>query len=308
MDKKNSIQKFREEIKSIITDFKNGIFVTYTKRIIIRFIRLFGYDLKGIKKKITHNDFDSIIKFLLKDKKEHVYFDVGANIGDSIERFKKINTNALIHSFEPTPDLSKKLKDKHSLDKSIIINNCGITDLKGKLKFYSYKYHRVNSFVKIDENSKFLKSRLLNVKSNREDFEKIIDVDTTTIDIYCEENNINEIDFIKIDTQGSEEQSLKGMQNILSKGKVSIIELELILGFAYEKIFSFYDYEKYLNKHNYKLIALDNPGNIISYSNYQTNLLYVKNEIFENIRELHNANKNIAGVTKKADRSNPFSY
>lgn len=95
---------------------------------------------------------------------------------------------------------------------------------------------------------------------------------------------------------------------MLSKEKVSIIELELILGFGYEKSFSFYDYEKILNNKNYKLIAMSDSGNIISYSNYQTNLLYVKKEIFENIRNLHESNISIPGVTNKTDKSNPFSY
>ena len=282
--------------------------ITYAKRKIIRLIHQLGYDLKGIKKKITHNDFDSIIKFLLKDKKEHVYFDVGANLGDSILRFKKININSSIHSFEPTPQLSNKLSEKYNLDKNVVINNCGVAETNGKSKFYSYKYNRINSFIQVDESSKFSKSRIMASKSNKEEFEEVIDVDTTSVDIYCEENNINEVDFIKIDTQGSEEKCLQGMQKLLSKEKISIIELELIIGFGYKKNFTFYDYEKYLNKNNYKLIAIDTAGNVISYSNYQTNLLYVKNEIFENIRNLHISNIAITDVTKQTDKSNPFSY
>ena len=139
-------------------------------------------------------------------------------------------------------------------------------------------------------------------------FENIVEIDVTNIDSYCEENNISEIDFIKIDTQGSESKILLGMEKMLSKEKVLIIELELILGFGYEKSFSFYDYEKILNNKNYKLIAISNSGNIISFSNYQTNLLYVKKEIFENIRNLHESNIDIPGVTNKTDKSNPFSY
>ena len=76
---------------------------------------------------------------------------------------------------------------------------------------------------------------------------KKIEVDATTIDDYCAENNINEIDLIKIDTQGSEADILAGMKKIIENEKVSIIEIEIILGFAYEKKSSFYDYEKFLN-------------------------------------------------------------
>ena len=136
----------------------------------------------------------------------------------------------------------------------------------------------------------------------------MIKINIETIDNYCENNNIKEIDLIKIDTQGYEVAVLEGMQNIIKKNKISIIELELILGFGYEKQFSFYDYEKILHNENYKLIAIDTASNLIAYSNYQTNLLYVKNEIFEDIRQIHNLNIEIKGVTKKTDRSNPFSY
>ena len=280
----------------------------YIKRKITELIRSLGYDIKSIKKTISSNDFDSIIKYLLKDKKKHIYFDIGANLGDSIERFKKINKDSVIHSFEPTPELFDKIKEKYGFDKNLIINNIGVTDTKGKAEFYSYKYHRINSVVQVEKNSKFAKARVLSVKANKENFENTIDISTTSIDIYCDENNINEIDFIKIDIQGGEEKCLQGMQKLLSKEKASIIELELIIGFGYKKNFSFYDYEKHLNKHNYKLIALSSPGNVISYSNYQTNLLYVKSEIFENIRQLHEKNIAVSNVTNRTDESHPLSY
>ena len=280
----------------------------YIKRKILALIEKLGYELKGVKKQVTHNDFDSIINFLLKDKKKHIYFDIGANEGQSIKRFKKINSQSNIHSFEPTPGLYKKLVQNFNTDKSIKINNLGVADIKSKLNFHTYKYHKINSFVPVDKNSKFSKSRILASKSNEKEFENIVKIDVTNIDSYCEENNISEIDFIKIDTQGYESKILLGMEKMLSKEKVSIIELELILGFGYERSFSFYDYEKILNNKNYKLIAISNSGNIISFSNYQTDLLYVKKEIFENIRNLHEKNIDIPGVTNKTDKSNPFSY
>ena len=280
---------------------------TYLKKKISTLIRKLGYEIKGIKKQVKHNDFDAIINFLLKDKRKHIFFDVGANEGQSIKRFKKIISQSNIHAFEPTPELYKKLVQNFNTDKNIKINNLGITDIKSKLNFHSYKYNTINSFVPLDKNSKFSKARILASKSNEKEFENIVKIDTTNIDSYCEENNISEIDFIKIDTQGSESKILLGMEKMLSKEKVSIIELELILGFGYEKTFSFYDYEKILNKKNYKLIAISNSGNIISFSNYQTNLLYVKKEIFENIRNLHENNIDIPKVTNKTDESYPFS-
>ena len=145
-------------------------------------------------------------------------------------------------------------------------------------------------------------------QSNEKEFEEIISVETESIDSFCKKKNIEYIDYIKVDTQGYEEKVLTGMNNFLKKNNVSIIELELILGFGYQKDFSFYDYEKIFNQENYRLIAIDTPGNVISVSNYQTNILYVKNEIFESIRQIHEKNIDIDGITNKTDRSNPFSY
>ena len=138
---------------------------TYIKRLILGLIKKSGYELKGIKKQVRYNDFDAIINFLLKDKKKHVYFDVGANEGQSIERFKKINPQSNIHSFEPHPGLCKKLVQNFSTDKSIKINNLGVADIKNELYFNIYKYHKISSFVPVDKNSKFSKSRILSSKS-----------------------------------------------------------------------------------------------------------------------------------------------
>ena len=51
--------------------------------------------------------------------------------------------------------------------------------------------------------------------------------------------------------------------------------MEIILGFGYSKSISFYDIEKNLNKQEYKLAAINYDSNIISYSNYQVDVIYV---------------------------------
>tara|TARA_B100000989_G_scaffold292870_1_gene269430 strand:+ start:4711 stop:5577 length:867 start_codon:yes stop_codon:yes gene_type:complete len=281
------------------------------KRLIINLVHRLGYQIKSTKKNVQNNDFDSIISFLLRNKSldKHIYFDVGANLGQSIKRFKKINNLSTIYSFEPTPHLFESLEKNFGLDKKVFLNKIAISDRGGeKIDFYSYKYHKINSPYPTDKKSKFSKSRMFASQSNEKEFEEIISVETESIDSFCKKKNIEYIDYIKIDTQGYEEKVLTGMNNFLKKNNVSIIELELILGFGYQKDFSFYDYEKIFNQENYRLIAIDTPGNVISTSNYQTNILYVKNEIFETIRQIHEKNIGIDGITNKTDRSHPFSY
>lgn len=285
--------------------------ISKLKKIFVKLLKSIGYEIMGSKRIVKHNNFDAIIEFLLKeidktDKK--IIFDVGANLGQSIERFRRIDENSIIHSFEPTPDLALKLKSKYKYTDNIFINDFGLGSKNDLLQFNSFNYHKINSFIDLDEKSKFAKSRMIVAKSNQKNFTEKISVKVKKLDDYCHSNNINKINLIKIDTQGFEEEVLNGALNLIKENKIDIIELELVLGFAYKKTLSFYSIEKILNEHSYKLIAIRNSGNVISFSNFQTDLIYVKNDIYENIRKLHVRNEDIANVMSKTDRLNPHSY
>ena len=59
---------------------------------------------------------------------------------------------------------------------------------------------------------------------------------------------------------------------------------------------------------NDKLIAINNGGNVISYSNYQTDLIYVSSDVYKKIQNLHYKNESIKDVMNKIDAKNPHSY
>ena len=284
------------------------------KRKIIQIIRKTGYELVGKKKIVKHNNFYAIIKFLIKDLykiKSPIVFDVGANVGQSIERFSSIfkEQEYEIYSFEPTPKLFDILKRKYDLKKNIKLFQLALDDKIAKSKFFSYEYNAINSLIQTDENSKFYKSRQIALK-NRDysNFTNEIEVQTSTIDNIADEQNLDKIDVLKIDTQGNEDRVLTGSKKLLTSNKINLIKLELILGFGYQRQMSFYEIEKVLSPYGYRLIGIDYASNIISYSNYQVNLIYVHSELFDKIKRLHYENKDIKDITNRTDESNPFSY
>ena len=80
------------------------------KKAIKKIVRSFGYDIKKINKKFYDVSFEDILKNNLSN--DPIIFDIGANKGQSIEKYLKIFKNPQIHSFEPIKseiDILKKI-------------------------------------------------------------------------------------------------------------------------------------------------------------------------------------------------------
>ena len=89
------------------------------KNILQKFFYFFGYEVKRKYNKNQH--FNDILKKKINDAP--VILDIGANRGQSIERFSKIFKNPTIHAFEPLSSEFKYLKTTYSNQKNIILNN-----------------------------------------------------------------------------------------------------------------------------------------------------------------------------------------
>ncbi len=270
------------------------------KNFIYKIIRSSGYELIGRKNIVKHNSYDAIHKFILKEfvyknieDSKVIIFDVGANEGDSIMRFNNIFQNTFIHSFEPNPFLIQKIKNSKNL-RNYKLNSIALSDKKEKKKFHFYKAHRVSSFYPMVENSKYKSQRFKD-----ESDEEVKEIDVSTLDEYCKNNKIDKIDLLKIDTQGSEADVLAGSKHMLSNKLINIIELEYIIGIAHKNSCNLYDIEKQLYEFGYKLIAIENADNVLSFSNYQTNLIYVKKDIYLDIERFHQNNLDVKNVTNK---------
>ena len=96
-------------------------------------VNFFGFKL--VKKSTTdYNDLDEMTKVLTKNS-EPVIFDVGANKGQSIKRYKKLFKNSIIHSFEPNIDEINNLKKEYNNKKEIFLNNYAVGEKEGNLEF-----------------------------------------------------------------------------------------------------------------------------------------------------------------------------
>ena len=230
------------------------------KKIIKNILNFFNLDIKFINKELKNLTFDQIYK--KKIKSNPIIFDIGANQGQSIERFKKIFNNPIIHAFEPVDFEFKKLEKKYSKDKNIILNNCAVGDKNCYRDFNITAKTGNSSFNKITPDTQWLNIRSIQFKTSPENYTKDIkQTKIITLDNYCSENQIGNIDILKIDTQGYEDKVLEGAQEIMKKEIIFSIESEIMFDDVYEKYLTFSDLEKYLIPNNFRLVGINTTNN-----------------------------------------------
>jgi FkbM family methyltransferase len=149
------------------------------------------------------------------NRKIDVCFDVGANDGDTslslLDNFK----TAQVYSFEPHPitfsELTNRIKSERFCPYQI-----ALSDTESERRFYTYEgISLVNSLA---PNARF--AERFKLESSE------IIVKSTTVDNFCSKNKIEEIDVLKIDTEGFDLCVLKGAEKMLSEGRIGFVYTE----------------------------------------------------------------------------------
>lgn len=145
-------------------------------------------------------------------------FDVGANTGEYTKEIQVINENfkkeILYYSFEPNPKIFSVLQEKYKSNSSVIATNVALSNEANRdLKFYCYNNDVLSSFYKPDY------SRGNNIYSE-------IIIKTETLENFCLLNKINEIDFLKVDTEGHDYFILLGSKTMIDNKQIKFIQFE----------------------------------------------------------------------------------
>ena len=266
--------------------------VNYIKILIHKTLKLFGLRIHKINR--DRSNLDRLYKIFLNEIQSPIIIDVGANIGQSINRFKKLNKKAIIHSFEPIKKDFQALQDKFKDDKNVFLNNIALGEKEYEKKLFSNNLSGSSSFSKLIPKTEWIKQRSSTHNINPEEaFDKEVDCKVMRLDDYCKNKQIQKIDVLKIDTQGYEDKVLVGAKKLIENKKINYVELEIIFNNIYEKKLNFFEIEKHLVPFGYELFAIQNPGNLYDDYIFQVDVIYYnpdallsdKNYIYEDLNK-----------------------
>lgn len=187
-----------------------------------------------------------------------ICLDVGANIGWYTTLLQKIVGNdGSVHAFEPVPNVYEKLRRNVSHNEppsNVKINNLALGNTEKIVDLHIFAnlpegHHSIATFDNTEYES--FSCRMI------------------TLDSYLTENQIGEVNFVKVDIEGAEKMMLEGADILFKQKRPPIWEIEMALettrGFDYlpndliEYIRGKADYEFYaIDEINFGLHRIEN--------------------------------------------------
>tara|TARA_B100001750_G_C15513174_1_gene605103 strand:+ start:815 stop:1708 length:894 start_codon:yes stop_codon:yes gene_type:complete len=140
--------------------------------------------------------------------------EVGANIGYySLLESRIIGEKGVVHAIEPVPDNFQKLTSNIELNNksNIIPYNFAISNKAGSADFFLTDESNWGSMV--DPKSDFI-SKSMSTKLQKRHKDKI-SVETKTLDQFVKDEEIQEVNLVRMDIEGYEIQALDGMKRLL---------------------------------------------------------------------------------------------
>lgn len=164
---------------------------------------------------------DIFVAELLANKRNGVFFDIGANDGvtvsNSVYFEKSLGWNGI--AVEPIPGVFAKLKENRTCH---LVNGC-VSPKAGQAQFIELS--GVNMLSMLAEHNNGLRARRIRKSTERHHAEmRTINVDCYTFSDLAKKFGFREIDFLSVDTEGGELEILQSID--FDEHPVSVISVE----------------------------------------------------------------------------------
>ena len=181
-----------------------------------------------------------------------VVFDVGANTGQTTERYLELFPEAMIYGFEPFPEAYTQFSGTFAQHSRVKAYHLAIADAVGSCALHTYTNSVTNSLLPPDSESHRF------VAAGQMDHTGVITAETTTIDEFCHRENIKRINILKFDIQGGEGKALRGAADTLRARRVDLIYTEMMFVPVYQGQYWFFNIAADLHHYGYRLFDFYN--------------------------------------------------
>jgi FkbM family methyltransferase len=172
-----------------------------------------------------------------------VTLDVGANIGQSIEKFRSNLANPQIHSFEPSASTFSILESKYRGTPGIVaLNNFGLGSRSESKELIENSTSRMSSFL---EPGRDCWGDIVNRQSRN----------IYSLDDYAATHQLSQIDILKTDTQGFDLEVLKGAERMIRAHRVKLLLIELTFAQIYKGAPRFDEILRFVLDRGFELVS-----------------------------------------------------
>lgn len=193
--------------------FARGVFYKFN-------LLIFNLGLRGMGIRNYETDSASgeahFIKYHVPPIDGGVVIDIGANVGNYSRKVRKANAKVKIYAFEPHPVTYQKLKNNVG-GMNIEAINSGVGSSSGILNLYDYAEDDGSSHASLYQEV---------IEKIHKGKATMHEVKVVTLDEFAEQNNVDRVHLLKIDTEGNELEVLKGFRKHLGADKVDLIHFE----------------------------------------------------------------------------------
>lgn len=172
--------------------------------------------------------------------------DVGANVGQFAMQMRKIQPSAVIHSFEPIPDVAKQLRNNFAADSKFFAHEIAVSDSGGEAVFEVNEFSASSSLLPVASEHKKLFPFAQETTP--------ITVPVTTLNEWAKNYQLQRPLLLKLDVQGNELATLRGADHILSMADYLLTEINFFKFYEGQPTFS--ELYEILNKFGFEFIDL----------------------------------------------------
>lgn len=203
-------------------------------------INNFGYKISRVDQNELQNDNPLLaIKKTIHEENGIVFFDVGANEGQTLKKMNAVYPEATIFAFEPGKKCFESLQSDFKSNR-ISLHNVAVGSSCGNVEFNEYSWSALNSVLKRAYGTATINETYL--------------VNVITIDAFCSANYISHINLLKTDTEGYELNVLKGAATMMKQNKIQFVYVEVFFNENYIGQSSFGDIYNFLLENRFELV------------------------------------------------------